>query len=54
MRLNTNVRPPRFVPSVVTKVNVGHRSRCVFPEMYPVSNRDSRHSPMIATAVPAV
>lgn len=55
MSLSTNVRPPRFIPSVVTKVNVGCRSGCVFPELCPVSNRGFGHpSMLLPTAVPAV
>lgn len=54
MSLSTNVRPPRFVPSLVTKVNVGCRRRCVFPDLYPVSNRDFRHPSVLPTTVPAV
>lgn len=54
MSLSTNVRPPRFVPSLVTKVNVGCGKRCVFPDLYPVSNRDFRHPSVLPTTVPAV
>lgn len=54
MSLSTNVRPPRFIPQVVTRVNVGCRRRCVFPELYPVSNRDFRHPSVLSTTVPAV
>lgn len=53
MSRSTNVRPPRFIPSIVTKATVGCRSRCVFPEPCPVSNRDVRH-PSRLPAVPAV
>lgn len=48
MSLSTNVRPPRFIPSVLTKVNAGCRRRCAFPELCPVSNKDFRHSSMPA------
>lgn len=40
MSPSTNVRPPKFIPSVLTKVNVGCRRMCVFPELRPVSNKD--------------
>lgn len=48
MSLSTNVRPPRFSPSVLPKVNVGCRRRCACPELCPVSNKDCRHPSMPA------